>query len=213
MELLLLLYQIQFMHACLASGVVNLVMDLRHERFVDLVVAILLQDPLCRVSTAGSKRLKAHIIRYLCFAARESPRLHILYLQTQYFGCGHIQQKAPFPVRSTVVKLLRARPSSVVGDHTRNSRAAIYSFFLVSGLCHYDYVYLRAIDMISSTRPYSPPIFRLTTALSGPYVICYCLKSIYSRSFQCTILHISTFFFHYKIPVHLQNSLLTLTAI
>ncbi|CAI4647363.1 CBM_HP2_G0030400.mRNA.1.CDS.1 [Saccharomyces cerevisiae] len=25
-----------------------------------------------------------------------------------YFGCGHIYQKAPFPVRSTVVKLVRA---------------------------------------------------------------------------------------------------------
>jgi hypothetical protein len=42
MEVLLLLYYVQFMHVYLASGVVNLVMGLRHERFVDLVGAILL---------------------------------------------------------------------------------------------------------------------------------------------------------------------------
>ena len=58
-----------------------------------------------------------------------SPRFDISVRKITYFGCGHIQQKAPFPVRSTVVKLLRARPSSVVGDHTRNSRAAIFFFF------------------------------------------------------------------------------------
>ena len=30
----------------------------------------------------------------------------------KFIGCGHIYQKAPFPVRSTVVKLVRAWPSS-----------------------------------------------------------------------------------------------------
>lgn len=51
------------------------------------------------------------------------------HVKIKSFGCGHTQPKAPFPVRSTVVKRLRVRPSSIVGDHMRNSHAAI--FFLV----------------------------------------------------------------------------------
>lgn len=43
-----------------------------------------------------------------------------------YFGCGHIYQKAPFPVRSTVVKLVRDGLSTLVGDHRGNSVAAIF---------------------------------------------------------------------------------------
>lgn len=43
-----------------------------------------------------------------------------------YFGCGHIYRKAPFPVRSTVVKPVRDPESTIVGDHMGKWVAAIF---------------------------------------------------------------------------------------
>lgn len=102
------------------------------------------------------------------------PGFHIFHLPTLYFGCGHIQQKAPFPVRSTVVKLLRARPSSVVGDHTRNSRAAIFFFFISFFKLHYVQEYLAYTVALKSIY-YTPIYFLRICKLSASIVFCFLL--------------------------------------